>query len=165
MNGAGTTDILVGMVKGIGFVPVEFVQAIASGDPERIGAATFNAGLLAYGAYKAIGRVRGSVKTAFNRISESGYDAEFLGSSFRKLVGKEYPSKLNRGGKLQPYDPKTGRFLSYGSNPGLKLSPLTRFTSGFAQGWAEAKGATAATPVGPAGNFGYMLGNVIGHLL
>ncbi|MBW1928939.1 MAG: RHS domain-containing protein [Deltaproteobacteria bacterium] len=39
-NGAGTIDILVGMVKGIGYVPIE------SGDPGRIGAATLNAGLL-----------------------------------------------------------------------------------------------------------------------
>ncbi len=71
VNGAGTTDILVGMAKGIGYVPLEFVQAIASGDPERIGAATFNAGLLAYGAYKAIGGIRGAVEARLGSTSES----------------------------------------------------------------------------------------------
>ncbi|HEC32620.1 MAG TPA: hypothetical protein ENI41_09025 [Deltaproteobacteria bacterium] len=165
-NGAGTIDILVGMVKGIGYVPIEFVRAIESGDPERIGAATLNAALLAYGACKAVAGIRGALGGGrLGRISQGGVKAKSLRSSFRKLVGNDYPTKLNRGGKLQPYDPKTGRFLSYSSNPGLKLSPLTRFTSGFAQGWAEAKGATGATPVGSAGNIGYIIGNAIGSLL
>ena len=146
-------------------IRAQFLHAIVSGDPERICAAVLNAGLLAYGAYKAVGGIRGAVRTGLNRISESGYEPEFLDNSLKKLAGKEYPTKLNRGGKLQPYDPKTGRFLSYNSNLGLKLSPLTRFASGFAQGWAEAKGASGATPVGSAGNLGYMLGNTIGNLL
>ena len=82
----------------------------------------------------------------------------------KKLWGKEYPTKLNRGGKVQPYNPETGRFLSYDSNPGFKLSPINRFSSGSVQGWAEAKGAVGATPVGRAGNIGYMLGRIIGGL-
>ena len=86
-------------------------------------------------------------------------------NTYNRLLGKEYPTKLNLGRKAQPYDPKTGRFLSYIVNPGLKLSPITRFSSGFTQGWAETKGAVGATPVGRAGNVGYMLGNIIGHLL
>jgi len=83
---------------------------------------------------------------------------------FNKLIGKDYPTKLNRGAKLQPYDPVTGRFLSYNANPGLKMSPISRFSAGFAQGWAEAKGAGVATPVGKAGNLGHMIGNTIGNL-
>jgi hypothetical protein len=83
---------------------------------------------------------------------------------FNTLIGKNYPTKLNRGATPQPYDPETGCFLSYSSNPGLKMSPISRFSTGFAQGWAEAKGAPGATPVGKAGNIGYIAGNITGNL-
>jgi RHS repeat-associated protein len=81
------------------------------------------------------------------------------------LIGKGYPTKLNRSGALQPYDPATGRYLSTVANPGTVMSPAGRFSAGFAQGWAESKGAAGSTPVGTAGNIGYALGNLLGSLL
>ncbi len=70
-NGAGTIDILVGMVKGIGYVPIEFVRAIESGDPGRIGAATLNAALLAYGACKAVGGIKGVWQEVRQRVGRN----------------------------------------------------------------------------------------------
>ncbi len=82
----------------------------------------------------------------------------------RGLFGKGYPTKLNRGGLKQPWDPKTGRFLSYGANSGLRLSPASRFFSGLSHGYGSAKGAPASTPIGAAGNIGYMIGNALGNI-
>lgn len=83
----------------------------------------------------------------------------------RGLLGKGFPTKLNRGGLPQPYNPKTGQYLSYGANPGLNMSPVVRFAAGFGQGWAAAKGASGGTtPVGTAGNIGYTVGSFIGNL-
>jgi RHS repeat-associated protein len=94
----------------------------------------------------------------------SGFNVKVPKSWMNKTIGKPYPTKINRAGKLQPYDPKTGRFLKNDANPGFKLSPLNRFVTGFGHGWAEAKGASGATPVGRAGNIGYMIGNFIGNI-
>jgi hypothetical protein len=86
------------------------------------------------------------------------------GGGLRGLFGKGFPTKLNRGGLRQPYNPKTGRYLPYGANTGLKMSPVGRFVAGFSQGWAAAKGASAGTtPVGTAGNIGHALGSFIGN--
>lgn len=80
----------------------------------------------------------------------------------RRLSGREFPAKPNRGGVFQPYDPKTGRYLPHSANPGLALSPLGRFGSGFASGFAETKGVTGPPPVGRAGAIGYELGRFLG---
>lgn len=80
------------------------------------------------------------------------------------LLGRGYPTKLNRAGQLQPYDPATGHYLSHSANPGAVMSPAGRFGAGFAQGWAESKGASGASPVGSAGKLGYALGNLFGSL-
>ncbi|MCP4348832.1 MAG: RHS repeat-associated core domain-containing protein [Desulfobacterales bacterium] len=42
MSGSGSLEIIGGMAVGIVMVPVEYGAAIFSGDPERIGSATFN---------------------------------------------------------------------------------------------------------------------------
>lgn len=94
----------------------------------------------------------------------NGFNLKAPKSWLRETVGKPYRTKPNRAEKLQPYDPKTGRFLKYDANPGFKLSPLNRFVTGFGQGWAEAKGASGAMPVGRAGNIGYMIGKFTGNL-
>jgi RHS repeat-associated protein len=55
----------------------------------------------------------------------------------QKKLGFKYPMKLNSRGDLQPYDPVSGRFLPYSSNPGsyaLLNRPGTWFTAGFVQG-------------------------------
>ncbi|MCK5707810.1 MAG: hypothetical protein KAI43_09160 [Candidatus Aureabacteria bacterium] len=87
-----------------------------------------------------------------------------VGSLKGGLIGKKFPTKLNSAGKLQPYNPATGRYLSNSANVGLKFSPVGRFFAGFAQGYAEAKGASGATPVGKAGNLGNVIGNLIGNI-
>ena len=81
------------------------------------------------------------------------------------VLGKGYPTKINIGGKLQPYNPANGQYLPYSSNPGLVRSPFTQFVAGFGQGYAEAKGASYATPVGRSGSIGHMLGSLLGSLL
>jgi RHS repeat-associated protein len=46
-------------------------------------------------------------------------------------LGLKYPFKLNSVGKLQPYDPLTGKYLPYSVNPGIaKLQKATGLTYG-----------------------------------
>ncbi|AWF81254.1 hypothetical protein BTJ40_10730 [Microbulbifer sp. A4B17] len=82
------------------------------------------------------------------------------------MIGKEFPVKKGAGGKPQPYNPKTGQYLSTEANPGAAISPIGRFTNGFSQEFAEgsATGVTGATPVGRAGDVGHALGNLIGTI-
>jgi len=81
------------------------------------------------------------------------------------LIGKSFPTKLNRGGVQQPFNPANGRFLSSNANPGLLLSPLSRFTAGFSHGFAEAfSGVQGGTVVGSAGNIGNTLGKIAGTI-
>lgn len=87
-----------------------------------------------------------------------------VGRLGRKLIGKPFPTKTGYMGRPQPYNPSNGRYLPHSANPGPQLSPLARFGAGFGQGWAESKGAVGATPVGRAGNIGYMIGNTLGNL-
>jgi hypothetical protein len=93
-----------------------------------------------------------------------GFNIKASKGWLREALGKPYPTKANRANKLQPYDPKTGRFLSPNVNPGFKFSPFSRFAAGFGQGWGEAKGAGGATPIGRAGNIGYLLGRIMGNI-
>ena len=87
-----------------------------------------------------------------------------IGQLGRRLIEKPFPTKTGYMGRPQPYNPANGRYLSPNANPGPQLSPLARFGAGFGQGWAEAKGATGATPVGRAGNIGHAIGNTLGNL-
>ncbi len=85
----------------------------------------------------------------------------------KDLFGVGKPTKPNRGGVQQPYDPDTGRFLSYNENPGVKQSVGGRFTTGFAQGFGEAttNQSGLATPVGFAGQLGHALGTIAGSIV
>ncbi len=80
------------------------------------------------------------------------------------LYGKGYPTKLNRAGNMQPYNPANGQYLSNSANPGIVMSPLGRFSADFAQGYAEAQGASGALPVGVAGEIGHAIGVLFGSL-
>ena len=84
----------------------------------------------------------------------------------KRSVGKGFPTKVGYMGRQQPYDPKTGRFLPFEANPGPVMSPFGRFSTGFSQGLMEAKGAgaTGATPVGKAGDWGAIVGKIIGTI-
>jgi hypothetical protein len=81
-----------------------------------------------------------------------------------KALGRGFPTKANRVGNPQPYNPANGQFLPSAANPGLSLSPMRRFSAGFMEGLAEAKGGAPGVPIGRAGGVGYMLGFVIGNL-
>lgn len=87
-----------------------------------------------------------------------------LGRLGKRLIGKPFPTKTGHLGRSQPYNPSNGRYLPHSANPGPQLSPLALFGAGFGQGWGESKGAVGATPVGRAGNIGYMIGNTLGNL-
>jgi RHS repeat-associated protein len=86
------------------------------------------------------------------------------GGLAKQLIGKGFPTKLNRAGRAQPYNPANGQYLPAVANPGLKLSPVSRFSSGFAEGFNEAKGSgVPGVPIGKAGGWGYMLGYFLGQ--
>ncbi|WP_231758913.1 RHS repeat-associated core domain-containing protein [Microbulbifer elongatus] len=99
-------------------------------------------------------------------LNPTALRALFTKQFWKRMIGKEFPVKKGAGGKPQPYDPKTGQYLSAEANPGAAMSPIGRFTNGFSQGFAEgsATGVTGATPVGRAGDVGYALGNLIGTI-
>ena len=85
----------------------------------------------------------------------------------KKGFGKGFPTKLNRAGKAQPYNPANGEFLSYAKNPGVALSPIGRFTGGFGTGIVEGAsppGIVGPPPVGTVGRVGYMIGYGIGKI-
>src|SRR5690606_38155310 len=61
------------------------------------------------------------------------------GSRLGKLLGGPFPQKIGAGGKLQPYNPNNGRYLSPDANPGIANSPAAHFTAGFGQGFGSVK--------------------------
>jgi len=120
----------------------------------------------------AVGFIGSLIRGRFPRSEEPDPLEPFVGKRrigvaptiFGRAVGRGYPAKMNRV-RLQPYDPATGRYLPYSANPGVALSPVARFTAGFGQGVAEAKGAAGGgTPLGSAGALGHALGRIIGSL-
>lgn len=82
----------------------------------------------------------------------------------RSALVKPFPTRLNRAGKLQPYNPSNGRWLSYSANPGPQWTAWARFLAGTVGGYAEAKGGVGTTPVGAAGRAGQRIGWIIGQL-
>ena len=82
----------------------------------------------------------------------------------KNFIGSPYPTKLNRAGKLQPFDPATGKFLSYAANPGFIRSQASCFGAGFGQGYANSKGIEGGTPLGAAGKIGYIAGYIVGNI-
>lgn len=67
-GGAGTSDILLEGVTGIVKVPYEWGQAIVSGDPERIGRATFNFEIALAGASKGNLRRAVGFKAGYSQL-------------------------------------------------------------------------------------------------
>ena len=59
------------------------------------------------------------------------------GARLRSLFGRPYPTKIGAGGRPQPYDPATGRYLSPAANSGLAVSAFAQFGAGFGQGYAS----------------------------
>lgn len=83
----------------------------------------------------------------------------------KEFFGFGNPTKLNRGGVLQPYDATTGRFLPYSANPGLRGSPAARISSGFSQGLAQGySGVQGVVPVGRAESIAFGIGDALGKL-
>jgi hypothetical protein len=85
------------------------------------------------------------------------------GSPLGPTIGYPFPVKPNFGGYLQPYNPATGRFMSYSANPGFMMSSGARFSAGFASGVGTAQGIPGPQPVGLAGNVGYVIGQLVGN--
>jgi len=78
-----------------------------------------------------------------------------------------FPTKLNRA-RPQPYDPTTGRWLSYADNELTKAiprSPVGRFAGFIGYGYGDAKGAgPVPDPVGPLETTAYWIGYIGGTL-
>ena len=51
---------------------------------------------------------------------------------------RRYPTKLGGGGRQQPYDPDTGRYLSHCAQPSATNNPITHFGAGVAFGYSDA---------------------------
>ena len=88
-------------------------------------------------------------------------------AAVRGALGK-LPVKANRAGKLQPYDPTTGRFLSYGANSAKEAfprSPVGRFLGYIGYGAADARGlGPVPDPVGPIERAAYWIGYIGGQI-
>jgi len=83
----------------------------------------------------------------------------------KALFGKPYPTKFNRAVK-QPYSRKTGRYLSYDVNPGIKHSTASFFASGFSQGIGSGMtGARMPFAVSRAQALGQTIGYGVGSIL
>ncbi len=83
----------------------------------------------------------------------------------RKAFGNGYPTKKGANGSQQPYDPKTGRYLTPAANPGLKYSPASSFLGGVANGYSSAAGkgnAQGPTVGGMPAKIGFAIGYAIG---
>jgi RHS repeat-associated protein len=80
--------------------------------------------------------------------------------------GKGFPEKMNRGGKLQPFNPKNGRFLPYSANPGLSHSPFSNIVSGLSQGFTS---GLSGAPMPVAGtqlqSLGQSIGQIVGNIV
>ena len=85
-----------------------------------------------------------------------------LGTAVRGLAGHGFPTKLNRAGLPQPYNPANGHWLPYSANPGFRESDLCGFGEGFCQGYFYSVGAIADLPT--TGNWGQFFGQIGGVL-
>ncbi|MDY6832780.1 MAG: RHS repeat-associated core domain-containing protein [Thermodesulfobacteriota bacterium] len=95
MSGAGSGKILGGMALGIVMVPVEYVESIISGDPERIGAATFNLEGVLYGGSKV--KLKSTTKSFVTAQAKSFIEGNEKACSF--LVRREVLA--SEGGNLE----------------------------------------------------------------
>ncbi len=84
-------------------------------------------------------------------------------------MGYSYPTKLNFGGRPQPFvpagNPGAGQYLGNHANPGLAHSPFAHFPTGLAQGYASGiSGVPMPDPL-PGGyhKLGQFLGEVLGN--
>lgn len=137
----------------------------------RVGAANISAQEFQAGAAWITGGSLAAVGTAALGTSALAANSNYLSrealkNSLKRAVGKSYPTKTGYMGRPQPYGPD-GRYLSPAANPGVVMSPLGRFSSGFGQGLMEGagKGTQGATPVGRAGEFGHGIGVLLGQFL
>jgi hypothetical protein len=86
-------------------------------------------------------------------------------STVGRLLGRPFPTKLGAGGRLQPYNPANGRYLSPANNPGVSGTPWAQFTIGVAQGAGSgASGVEAPVAVTKAQQFGQAVGRVLAAL-
>jgi hypothetical protein len=92
-----------------------------------------------------------------------------VGSALGRLLGRPNPVKTGAGGRLQPYDPSTGRYLASAANPGVSpgqtTTNLINLMVGAAQGYADgAFGIQAPIPGTRAHDLGQKVGKSIAAL-
>jgi RHS repeat-associated protein len=104
------------------------------------------------------------------QVVESGNKVRALSNALqvvRTAIGRGFPTKLNSVGKLQPFDPKTGRYLPQSANPGFKATPLgdtiTGATLGFTEGYTGV--SSGFVPLGRAGALGFEIGKTVGGVV
>ena len=89
--------------------------------------------------------------------------ANAAGNAVKRALGREYPTKVNRAGRQQPYNPANGQYLPYGANPG----PLgTIMDLGIGIGEGSISGMTPGPPdLPPARSTSQRIGQIIGVIL
>jgi len=88
-----------------------------------------------------------------------------LADAFRKGVGQGFPTKIGAGGRLQPFNPQNGQYLSPSVNPGLTKSPVALFTVGVGQGILSSQSGLDAPPASSTPQaWGQVVGQFIGTI-
>lgn len=120
--------------------------------------------LIGLGLAKVLGLGLGlAMRAVGSRPGLAGRAANAAGNAVKKALGREFPTKLNRGGRPQPYNPTNGKYLPYGKNPGLLHSPLAGLVQGLGEGAVQ--GMMPGPPdLPPARSGAQRLGQVIGYL-
>jgi RHS repeat-associated protein len=92
-------------------------------------------------------------------------NAKTPGKFSKIFKGKPFPEKLNRAGKMQPYNPLTGQYLTYSVNPGAVKSPFMYFSMGISEGFISGlSGAQMSPAISKARSLGQLIGNFVGTI-
>jgi RHS repeat-associated protein len=108
-----------------------------------------------------------TVQRMLGTIGPGGGRATIARGALRRFLGRPFPTKLNRGGRPQPYNPADGHYLPYDANPGFLRGPAGEFSKGLGQGALDAasQGPPGGDPPSSLPNaIGRVIGNVIGKI-
>ncbi len=118
------------------------------------------------GVFRGSRAVVQGVKAAGRTIRNATERVLAKNPRLRNALGR-LPTKANRGGHLQPYEPRGGEFAAYRENSlskTLSRSPAARVVNALVQGYAEGKapGASLFRPIGTIEQTTFNLGQILG---
>jgi RHS repeat-associated protein len=116
--------------------------------------------LAGLGLAKALGL---GLRALAGRTGVAARAANAVGKAAQRALGREYPTKLNRAGRPQPYNPTNGQYLKYGANPG-PLPTLGDLGIGIGEGYTA--GIMPGPPdLPPARSGAQMVGQALGVVI